>query len=87
MLYSQNGDRIVTIDFVTSFHPVYFSALLCSRLLLRSQLMKFGSVSFQLCASVASLGVGSPHPLSAITYSEYWITGRLMRGRFTHVLF
>jgi len=27
MLYSQNGDRIVTIDSVTSFHPVYFSAL------------------------------------------------------------
>jgi len=27
MLYSQNGDRIVTIDSVTSFYPVYFSAL------------------------------------------------------------
>jgi len=23
MLYPQNGDRIVTIDFVTSLHPVY----------------------------------------------------------------
>ena len=23
MLYPQNGDRIVTVDFVTLFHPVY----------------------------------------------------------------
>jgi len=23
MLYPQNGDRIVAVDFVTSFHPVY----------------------------------------------------------------
>ena len=23
MLYPQNGDRIVAIDFVTSLHPVY----------------------------------------------------------------
>ena len=25
MLYPQNGDRIVAIDTVTSFHPVYMS--------------------------------------------------------------
>jgi len=27
MLYPQNGDRIVTIDSVTSLHPVYFVRL------------------------------------------------------------
>jgi len=27
MLYPQNGDRIVAIDSVTSFHPVYRSTL------------------------------------------------------------
>ena len=26
VLYPQNGDRIVTIDFVTSLHPVYFAS-------------------------------------------------------------
>ena len=25
MLYPQNGDRILSIDFVTSFHPMYIS--------------------------------------------------------------
>ena len=25
MLYPQNGDRTVTIDYVTSLHPVYIS--------------------------------------------------------------
>jgi len=24
MLYPQNGDRIVAVDFVTSFHPMYW---------------------------------------------------------------
>jgi len=30
MLYPQNGDRIVAIDSVTSFHPMYNSLVVCS---------------------------------------------------------
>jgi len=29
VLYPQNGDRIVTIDYVTSFHPMYSLQLVC----------------------------------------------------------
>jgi len=32
MLYPQNGDRIVTIDSVTSLHPMYYRSAQCRRL-------------------------------------------------------
>ena len=43
-LYPQNGNRIVTIDSVTSFHPVYYRATLCYR----------SAVCVSVCPSVAS---------------------------------
>jgi len=43
-LYPQTGNRIVTIDSVTSFHPLYYRATLCYR----------SAVCVSVCPSVAS---------------------------------
>ena len=59
MIYPQNGDRIVTIDSVTSIHPVYIRLLItmlhCA--LLSRQVLKLSHVLKIICKWLFLLNV------------------------------